>query len=51
MELRVKKGYTETVTTDTDFAKQMSDKGYLLTSAESVINWARTGSLRNQCQL
>ena len=46
MELSVNKGYGgETFTTDTEFAKQMSDKGYLLTSAESVINWARTGSL------
>ena len=24
---------------------QLQDKGYLLTSAEDVINWARTGSL------
>jgi NADH-quinone oxidoreductase subunit B len=25
---------------------QLQDKGYLLTSAEDVINWARTGSLQ-----
>ena len=28
-----------------DFSSQMSDKGFFVTSSESLINWARTGSL------
>ena len=28
-----------------EFSDQLADKGFLLTSADDLINWARTGSL------
>ena len=37
-------GTDQTVATQ-DFNRALQDKGFLLTSAEDVINWARTGSL------
>ena len=45
MELDLGGKSPNSLVNDTEFSKQMSDKGFMLTSAESVINWARTGSL------